>query len=69
MSLNGVWDFALDPEAVWALPEEVDWRTTILVPFSPETKASGIADTGFYRAVWYRRSFEKPSSKKGNAFS
>jgi beta-galactosidase/beta-glucuronidase len=60
MSLNGVWDFALDHEAVWSLPEEVEWSTSILVPFSPETPASGIGDTGFYRAVWYRRTFDRP---------
>jgi beta-galactosidase/beta-glucuronidase len=60
MSLNGVWDFSLDHEAVWSLPEEVEWSTSILVPFSPETPASGIGDTGFYRAVWYRRTFDRP---------
>jgi beta-galactosidase/beta-glucuronidase len=30
------------------------------VPFSPETAASGINDTGFYTAVWYRRTWEQP---------
>jgi hypothetical protein len=60
MCLNGPWDFALDHDARCALPEQVEWRTTILVPFSPETPASGIGDTGFYRTVWYRRKFEKP---------
>ena len=64
-SLNGVWDFALDHEAVWSLPEEVNWSTSILVPFSPETPASGIGDTGFYRAVWYRRTFERPALEPG----
>src|SRR5205807_8799419 len=53
-------DFALDPDGSWALPGEAQWKTTILVPFSPETPASGIGDTGFYRACWYRRTFEKP---------
>ena len=64
-SLNGPWEFAFDPEALWALPEQVQWSTTILVPFSPETPASGIGDTGFYRAVWYRRTFEKPALESG----
>jgi beta-galactosidase/beta-glucuronidase len=59
MSLNGPWDFSIDHGAVWTLPDEVKWSTTILVPFAPETPASGIGDTGFYRACWYRRSFEK----------
>ena len=60
MSLNGPWDFAIDPEAAWRLPESVKWDASILVPFAPETPASGVGNTGFYRSVWYRRVFEKP---------
>lgn len=59
-NLNGSWDFALDPEAHWSDPEEVDWNSTIQVPFSAETPASGISFTGFFRACWYRRSFDTP---------
>lgn len=59
-SLDGEWDFALDPEARWKLPREVAWNQRIRVPFSPETSASGVADTGFYRACWYRRDFDAP---------
>jgi hypothetical protein len=44
-SLNGAWDFALDPEAAWNKPEQVAWNLSIMVPFAPETPASGIADT------------------------
>jgi hypothetical protein len=58
MSLNGAWDFAFDHEAVWTQPRHVEWHATITVPFSPETSASGIGDTGFYRACWYRRRFD-----------
>ncbi len=61
MSLNGPWDFAMDVDASWKLPEQVEWNRTILVPFAPESPASGIGDTGFYCACWYRRTFEKPS--------
>lgn len=57
-SLNGAWDFAFDREARLRLPEDVTWDRSIQVPFSPETRASGIADTGFYSAVWYRRQFQ-----------
>ncbi len=57
-SLNGAWDFAFDREARLRAPDDVTWDRTIQIPFSPETKASGIADTGFYNAVWYRRTFE-----------
>ena len=60
-SLNGQWDFALDPGASWTLPEEVRWDRTILVPFAPETPRSGIGDTGLYEACWYRRTFEAPT--------
>jgi beta-galactosidase/beta-glucuronidase len=64
-SLNGLWEFALDPEARWRTPKEVSWTGTILVPFSPETSASGIGDTSFYRRCWYRRTFEAPRLENG----
>ena len=60
VSLNGRWDFAIDREAVWSMPEQVIWDRKITVPFSPETTASGVGDTGFFRAVWYKREFETP---------
>ena len=59
-SLNGPWDFALDPEARWRHPREVSWDARIKVPFSPEAPASGIGNTGFFRACWYRRVCELP---------
>ncbi len=55
--LNGEWDFALDPEARWTVPDQVQWDARIRVPFAPEAPASGIGDTGFYRVCWYRRTF------------
>jgi len=64
-SLDGAWDFALDPDAVWRQPGDPAWNATIQVPFSPETAASGIGDTGFYRACWYRRRFEAPQLNAG----
>lgn len=65
-NLNGPWDFALDSDARYVEPADVQWTSTILVPFAPETPASGIGNTGFYRAVWYRRTFDAPplTSKK-----
>src|SRR5829696_7153513 len=59
-SLNGSWEFALDPRDLWRRPEQVKWNARITVPFSPETQASGIANTSFYQACWYRRRFERP---------
>ncbi|MBC7928706.1 MAG: glycoside hydrolase family 2 [Bryobacteraceae bacterium] len=54
-SLNGPWEFAVDPDAVWRTPDQVQWSATIEVPYSPETPASGIGNTGFFRACWYQR--------------
>jgi beta-galactosidase/beta-glucuronidase len=54
-SLNGEWDFAIDADGEWTGPEQVPWAGRIAVPYAPETSASGVADTGFFRACWYRR--------------
>ncbi|MBA2666279.1 MAG: glycoside hydrolase family 2 [Trueperaceae bacterium] len=55
ISLDGPWAFALDPMAAWRLPGDVEWTDSILVPFAPETRASGIEAEGFFRACWYGR--------------
>ncbi|MFN7993780.1 MAG: glycoside hydrolase family 2 TIM barrel-domain containing protein [Bryobacteraceae bacterium] len=65
LSLDGEWEFCLDPEASWTLPNEPVWDLRIHVPFSPETPASGVNNTGFYRACWYRRTFEAPKLEAG----
>ena len=65
ISLDGAWEFALDHEARWKLPSQVEWNATIEVPFAPETEASGIGDTGFYRACWYRRTVAIPELRGG----
>jgi beta-galactosidase/beta-glucuronidase len=54
-SLNGHWDFALDPDGIWQHPRDVRWDATILVPFAPETAASGVGFPAFFDACWYRR--------------
>ena len=54
-SLNGPWQFAIDFEGNLSDPKAVQWHATINVPFAPETSASGIGDTGLFRACWYRR--------------
>jgi hypothetical protein len=58
--LNGRWDFAIDPDQRWDTPAQVTWKAGIVVPYSPETPASGIGNTGFYRRCWYRRTFQAP---------
>lgn len=60
ISLNGPWDFALDPEARWSDPREVHWSRPIEVPFAPETPRSGVGETGYFAACWYRRSIHPP---------
>jgi beta-galactosidase/beta-glucuronidase len=65
-NLNGAWDFAFDVDACFTAPSQVSFDRQILVPFSPETPASGVADTGFYNAVWYRRAFEVPQLSAGS---
>jgi beta-galactosidase/beta-glucuronidase len=64
-SLNGEWQFAADPEGAWRVPDEVGWTTQIRVPFSPETSASGVGQSGFYRACWYRREVPIPVCASG----
>jgi hypothetical protein len=59
LSLNGEWDFAIDPEGEWTRAE-VPWDRRIRVPFAPETRASGVADSGLYKAVWYRLRLRAP---------
>jgi beta-galactosidase/beta-glucuronidase len=59
-SLDGEWDFSHGRGKQWTAPASVEWNQQITVPFSPETEASGIHDTGFYKAVWYRRQWEQP---------
>jgi beta-galactosidase/beta-glucuronidase len=57
-SLDGSWDFSLDPRCCWQRPEQVPWDRSINVPFAPETRQSGIGEEGFFRACWYRRTVE-----------
>jgi beta-galactosidase/beta-glucuronidase len=38
---------------------------TVIVPFPPESPASGINDTGFHPVVWYRRSITPPPRADG----
>ena len=64
-SLDGRWDFALDPEGDWSLPGEVTWDRSIVVPFAPETLLSGVAAEGFFRSCWYRRTVEIAPAQGG----
>ncbi len=65
LNLNGEWEFAIDGEARWRTPEEFVRQRMITVPFAPETTLSGVGNTGFYNAVWYRRVVRTPELEGG----
>ena len=65
LSLNGAWEFELDPDAELTRLEQLTWGERIEVPFSPETERSGIANTGLFRCCWYRRRFPAPAIPEG----
>ena len=62
-NLNGPWRFAATPSgdapSQWVLDE------TIVVPFAPESEASGIHRTDFMRAVRYQRDVSIPAAWAG----
>jgi len=60
ISLNGRWDFHIDSQGKACDCSAITWDEKIQVPFSPETPASGVNNSSFYEAVWYRREFEAP---------
>jgi beta-galactosidase/beta-glucuronidase len=59
--LCGTWQFAYDDAQIglndgWQERPEV-FNREIIVPFPPESRASGICDPSFHPVVWYRRTF------------
>lgn len=62
MNLNGMWQFEKDQsnsgEARKLYEDCVKFDKLINVPFCPESKLSGIEDTDFIAAVWYKRTAE-----------
>lgn len=56
--LGGTWEFDYDDSDSG---RSLGWMSghplsrSIIVPFPPESIASGIGDTGFHRVLWYRR--------------
>jgi len=68
INLNGTWSFQIDSERVglkqgWQRGHELTGR--ILVPFCPESRLSGLGQTDFMPAVWYRRTFRVPAEWRG----
>ncbi|MFE9958091.1 sugar-binding domain-containing protein [Micromonospora sp. NPDC005299] len=61
--LCGEWEFAFDDDDrgladSWYDAGAAAFAQTIVVPYPPESKLSGIGDTGFHPVVWYRRTFD-----------
>jgi beta-galactosidase/beta-glucuronidase len=62
---NGEWAFETDPGRsgrARGLPTADSLDGTITVPFPPESERSGVGDTDFTPAVWYRRTVDLPAS-------
>lgn len=67
-NLNGEWEFEIDNpksglEKGWNTGRKFSRR--IIVPFCPESKLSGVGETDFMNAVWYRRTFQVDKALKG----
>ena len=68
-SLNGEWDFYFDDKCEFSNPYEFNrWNKKILVPFAPESKASGIGDTGFHPRIWYKKEFSITTINKDKKY-
>lgn len=67
LNLNGTWQFAFDPGDSGLerglLTGGLDREIT--VPFPPESVLSGIGETDFLEAVWYRRTLTLPAEWAG----
>ena len=63
LNLNGQWEFEIDAGDSGRERRllERPLEGSILVPFAPESKASGVEHTDFMEAVWYRREVEVPA--------
>ncbi len=68
LNLNGWWEFEIDRADSGIHRGLVDTPLSdeILVPFAPETTLSGVGDTDFLHAVWYRRTIRVPDDWTGS---
>jgi len=67
LCLNGRWQFEIDQGDSGLERGLVQRRLQgeIVVPFCPESKLSGVGNTDFLNAVWYRREVKIPAAWKG----
>ncbi len=68
LNLNGRWQFEFDPGDSGLERGLVNRPLAgeITVPFAPESTLSGIGDTDFHEAVWYRRAVTVPGDWAGD---
>jgi beta-galactosidase/beta-glucuronidase len=68
LCLNGEWQFELDPgdSGLERGLAERELVGRILVPFCPESSLSGVGNTDFLNAVWYRREVTIPAAWAGH---
>jgi beta-galactosidase/beta-glucuronidase len=69
LTLNGRWEFEFDDQDAglrerWFAGTR-PFSKTIVVPYTFQSRLSGIADTAFHDVVWYRRSFTVPGAWQG----
>lgn len=65
LNLNGVWGFCTDSGAsgvARGLQNAKELSQSIIVPFCPESKLSGIENKDFMRSVWYQRMIKTPEA-------
>jgi beta-galactosidase/beta-glucuronidase len=67
--LGGRWQFTFDDDEIgldrgWHR-DSAPFDREIVVPFPPESPASGIHETGFHPVIWYRRTFSRPLAAPG----
>lgn len=67
-NLNGTWQFEIDGNDT-GLERQLQAKPvldeTILVPFVPESRLSGVENKDFMKAVWYKRTFTPDPAGKG----
>ena len=68
LNLNGEWSYAFDFGASGkqqGLQNSTGFDDTIIVPFCPESKLSGVEHKDFINALWYQRNITLPESWRG----
>ena len=68
LCLNGAWEFEIDNARSGmerGLEKASALQGSIIVPFCPESRLSGVEHRDFISCVWYARNLELPSAWKG----